>query len=57
MDIFEVLKAISKKKRANIRTGMKENEALIKAEFDVSDEYRISMFDIKKLDRTRIRSF
>ena len=33
MDIFEVLTAISKRKKAFIHTGINENEALMKAEF------------------------
>jgi hypothetical protein len=51
MDIFEVLSAISKRKKAFIHSGNNENEALMKAELDVSKEYHISLFDIKKLVR------
>jgi hypothetical protein len=51
MDIFEVLSAISKRKKAIMNSGTNENEALIKAELDVSKEYHISLFDIKKLVR------
>ncbi len=51
MDIFEVLTAISKKKKAFTRSGMNENDALMKAELDVSKDYHISLFDIKKLVR------
>lgn len=51
MDIFEVLSAISKRKKAFIHSGIDENKALMKAEFDVSKEYHISLFDIKKLVR------
>ncbi len=51
MDIFEVLSAISKRKKAFMHSGINENEALIKAELDVSKEYHISLFDIKKLVR------
>ncbi len=49
MDIFDVLTAISKRKMAFMHAGMKENEALIKAEFDVSKDYHILLLDIKKL--------
>jgi hypothetical protein len=49
MDIFEILTAISKRKKAFIDKGINETEALIKAELDVSEEYHISLFDIKKL--------
>jgi len=51
MDIFEVLTAISKRKKVFMHSGINENEALMKAEFDVSKEYHISLFDIKKLVR------
>ncbi len=49
MDIFEVLTAISKRKKAFIHSGINEHEALIKAELDISQEYHIPLFDIKKL--------
>ncbi len=32
--------------------GMKENEALIKAELEVSNEYHILLLEIKNLGRT-----
>ncbi len=51
MDIFEVLSAISKRKKAFMHSGVNEHEALIKAELDVSKEYHIRIFDIKKLVR------
>ncbi|HWR26775.1 MAG TPA: hypothetical protein VN316_02755 [candidate division Zixibacteria bacterium] len=51
MDIFEVLSAISKRKKAFIHSGVNENEALIKAELEVSKEYHIPLFDIRKLVR------
>ena len=51
MDIFEVLSAISKRKNAFIHRGVNETKALIKAELEVSKEYHISLFDIKKLVR------
>lgn len=49
MDIFEVLTAISKRKMAFMHTGVNEDEALNKAEFEISKEYHISLLDIKKL--------
>ena len=52
MDIFDVLTAISKRKKAIMNSGINEKEALMKAELDVSKEYNISLFDIKKLIRT-----
>ena len=51
MDIFEVLSAISKKKKSFINGGINAQEALVKAEIDVSNEYHIPLFDIKKLVR------
>ena len=51
MDIFEVLSAISNRKKAFMHSGVNEYEALIKAELDVSKEFHISLFDIKKLVR------
>ncbi len=49
MDIFDVLTAISKKKKALMHSGLNEHEALDKAQLDVSKEYNISLFDVKKL--------
>ena len=49
MDIFDVLTAISKRKMAFMHAGVNENEALIKAEFDVSKDYHIPLLDIEKL--------
>ncbi len=49
MDIFDVLSAISKRKKAFIHGGINEQEAMIKAELDVSNEYHIPLFDIKRL--------
>ena len=49
MDIFDVLNAISKRKKTFMHSGINEKNALMKAEFDVSKEYHISLFDIKKL--------
>ncbi len=51
MDIFEVLNAISKRKNAFMHSGLSEQEALKKAELDISKEYHISLFDIQKLVR------
>lgn len=47
MDIFDVLTAISKKKMAFMHIDMND-DALIKAEFEISKEYHISLLDIKK---------
>lgn len=44
MDIFEVLAAISKRKKALMHSGTDEQEALTKAELEVSREYHISLF-------------
>ncbi len=52
MDIFDVLTAIIKRKKVFMHSGINEHEALMKAELDVSKEYHISLFDIKKLVRT-----
>lgn len=49
MDIFDILKAVLKRKTDLIHAGMNENEALIKAEFDVSQNYRVLLRDVKKL--------
>lgn len=49
MDIFDVLKAISKRKVDLIRKGMDEKHALKNAEFDISNEYHIPLYDIRKL--------
>jgi hypothetical protein len=49
MDIFDVLTAISARKNSFIHSGINENKALMKAERDVSDEYHISLLDIKRL--------
>lgn len=51
MDIFEVLSTISNRKRAFINSGINAQEALVQAEIDVSNEYHIPLFDIKKLVR------
>ncbi|MCX9010095.1 MAG: hypothetical protein OIN66_03130 [Candidatus Methanoperedens sp.] len=49
MDIFDVLTAISKSKMEFMHAGMDENEALVKAEFHVSEDYHIQLLDIKTL--------
>lgn len=49
MDIFDVLKAISKRKVDLIRKGMDEKDALKNAEFDISGEFHIRLQDIRKL--------
>ena len=49
MDIFDVLKAISKRKAELIRAGMRERDALKGAEFDISNEYHIPLHDIRRL--------
>ncbi len=49
MDIFDVLTAISERKKTFIDSGMNEQEALTKANLDISREYHISLLDIKKL--------
>ena len=56
MDIFDVLAAISKRKMEFMHAGIKENEALTNAEFEISDEYHIVLLDIKRLCRTENRS-
>ncbi len=49
MDIFDILTAILKRRIRFIDAGIDENEALTKAEQDVSEEYHISLSDIRKL--------
>ncbi len=49
MDIFDVLTAISKRKGEFMQAGMDGNEALTKAESQVSEHYNIRLLDIKKL--------
>ena len=51
MEIFDVLTAISKRKKALMHSGINEHEALARAQLDVSKEYNISLFDIKRLIR------
>ena len=49
MDVFEVLKAVSKRKIQFMRVGMRERDALKHAMFYVSIDYHILLNDIKKL--------
>ncbi|VVB86352.1 Uncharacterised protein [uncultured archaeon] len=49
MDIFEVLAAITTRKNSFINSGVNEIQALMKAERDVSNEYHISLLDIRRL--------
>ncbi len=49
MDIFDVLTAISEKKTNFMQSGMNEQEAMLKANLDISREYHIPLLDIKKL--------
>ncbi len=49
MDIFDVLTVILKRRIKFMDVGINENEALTKAEQDISEEYHISLSDIKKL--------
>lgn len=58
MDIFDVLTAISERKITFIHSGMNEQEALSKANLDISREYHISLLDIKKLvgERNLVRT-
>jgi len=57
MDIFDVLSAISKRKKTLMHSGINEHEALIKAEHVISREYHISLRDIKKLAEHRYKSY
>lgn len=49
MDIFDVLKDISKRKTEFICAGNNEYEALKNAELNTSKEYHIPLCDIKRL--------
>lgn len=49
MDIFDVLKAIVKIKVDLIKRGMNDKDALKRAQFDISKEYHIPLYDIRKL--------
>ncbi len=49
MDIFDILKAVSKRKIDLLNVGMSEKEALKNAEFDISSEFNIRLQDVRKL--------
>lgn len=49
MDIFDILKAISKRKTEFMHNGMIEKYASNKAKFEVSKEYHIPLHDIRKI--------
>lgn len=49
MDIFDILKAISKKRTEFIHEGMIERDASNKAKFAVSEEYHVPLRDIRKI--------
>lgn len=49
MDIFDILKAISKRKTEFICEGIVEKDASKKAKFAVSKEYHVSLSDIRKI--------
>lgn len=49
MDIFDVLKDISKRKTEFVRVGMNEYDAFQNAELNTSREYHIPLCDIKRL--------
>ena len=49
MDIFDVLKAITKRKINLVHKGMDEKKALKIALFDISNNYHIKLSDIRKL--------
>jgi len=52
MDIFDILKAIIKRKIEIMHNGTNVKDALMKAEIDVSREYHIPLHDIKRINRT-----
>lgn len=49
MDIFDVLKDISKRKTEFMRAGMNEYTALKNAELGTSEKYHIPLYDIRKI--------
>lgn len=49
MDIFDVLKAVSKRKLELIYAGVNEYDALMRAASDVSENYHIPLLDIRRL--------
>lgn len=56
MDIFDVLKAITKRKTEFMNLGMDENNAWKNAEFAVSSEFHILLRDIERLSSSGNRS-
>lgn len=55
MDIFDILKAILKRKVEIMHKGISDKDALIKAEIEISKEYHIPMPDIKRINRAQNR--
>jgi len=49
MDIFDVLRVISKRKTEFIRKGMTEMDASYRARLAASKEYHVPMRDIRKI--------
>jgi hypothetical protein len=49
MDIFDVLKEISKRKTEFMRSGMNECTALKSAGLCASEKYHIPLYDIRKI--------
>ncbi len=49
MDIFDILKAIAKRKTEFIHEGMIEKDATNKAKFAVSEEYHVPLGEIRKI--------
>ena len=49
MDIFDILDKILKRKLIFENLGMNKNEATNMALFDISNEYHISLYDIKRI--------
>ena len=49
MDIFDVLKAISRRKIEFIHKGMTKTEATYRAKLAVSEEYHVPIHDIRKI--------
>ena len=49
MDIFDVLKEISKIKTEFIQNGMTETDASYRAKLAVSEEYHVPIHDIRKI--------
>jgi hypothetical protein len=53
MDIFDVLKAVSKRKIEFVHSGIDEKNALKNAEFIVSYEFHIPLHDVEILYSSR----